>query len=923
MAPPISATTDRGNAFITNNSNGVTNFGSNATAANATITNNAGGVTQFFDTSTAANAILTVNANGAIGFNNSSTAGNATITTTGVSASDFGVVNFVDTSSAGTARITNNDGLTQFFNNSTAGNATIVNTGTAGILGTTQFNGTSTAGNAIILNEANGVTQFVDTSTAANATLTANAGGAIGFNNSSTAGNATITTTGVSASDFGVVNFVNTSSAGTARITNNDGLTLFFDNSTAGNATIVNTGTAGNGLTQFFGSSTAANATITNTGTSATAFGLLNFLDNSTAGRASITNHDGFTQFAETSTAGNATITNGGSGGPLFGSTIFLDNSTAGNATITSNSAGSTQFRQNSTAGDATITTNAGGGVFFSDASTGGNARFITNAGGEFDISLLTAAGMTAGSIEGAGSHFLGGKLLTVGGNNLSTEVSGTLADGGRGGSGGALTKTGTGTLTLSGTNSYTGATTVNCRNAPGERLDRASSGLTVNAGATVGGNGTLPSTTINGTLAPGNSIGAITINGNLVLGAGSIYQVEVSPTAADRTNVTGTATLAGSAQLIFTPGAYSSNTYTILSAAGGRSGTFGTVTASGLPATLSASLSYTATDVLLVTLRADIASLAGLTANQRAVGGAQDAAFNGGLPSIGELFALSNAQLPAALDALSGEVHASTAGLLVDESRYMRGAVLGRLRQASYGGAAGTAALALGGPTAFAGEEEMNTALGYAKSPVIAKAPMVAPAPDRDIVFWAQGFGAWGRFGSDGNATSVRRDLAGFISGLDTRVGERGRAGIAAGYTGSRNSLDGRGSAHVDTAHVAGYGGWSFGALNLRAGGAYAAHSIDTDRTIAFPGFFDRATARYDAGTAQVFGESGYGFAFGNIAVEPFAGGAWVQVATPTQRPSAAERRRSMLQPTGSRSATPRSASAPRASSSWRMTWC
>ena len=296
------------------------------------------------------------------------------------------------------------------------------------------------------------------------------------------------------------------------------------------------------------------------------------------------------------------------------------------------------------------------------------------------------------------------------------------------------------------------------------------------------------------------------------------------------------------------------------------------------LPAALSASLSYTATDVLLVTLRADIASLAGLTANQRAVGGAQDAAFNGGLPSIGELFALSNAQLPAALDALSGEVHASTAGVLVDESRYMRGAVLGRLRQASYGGAAGTAALALGGPTAFAGEEETNTALGYAKSPVIAKAPMVAPAPDRDIVFWAQGFGAWGRFGSDGNAASVRRDLAGFISGLDARVGERGRAGIAAGYTGSRNSLDGRGSANVDTAHVAGYGGWSFGALNLRAGGAYAAHSIDTDRTIAFPGFFDRATARYDAGTAQVFGEAGYGFAFGNIAVEPFAGGAWVR---------------------------------------------
>ena len=199
------------------------------------------------------------------------------------------------------------------------------------------------------------------------------------------------------------------------------------------------------------------------------------------------------------------------------------------------------------------------------------------------------------------------------------------------------------------------------------------------------------------------------------------------------------------------------------------------------------------------------------------------------------------------ALDSLSGEVHASTAGVLVDESRYMRGAVLGRLRQASYGGYTGMAPLAFGGPLAFADGEELS-ALAYAKSPVV-KAPLVAPSPTSDIVFWTQGFGAWGRFEGDGNAASVRRDLAGFITGVDTRVGTNGRAGIAAGYIGSRNNLDGRGSANVETGQVAAYGGWSFGAVNLRAGGAYAFHAIDTDRTIAFPGFFDRATARYDRG--------------------------------------------------------------------------
>ena len=76
-------------------------------------------------------------------------------------------------------------------------------------------------------------------------------------------------------------------------------------------------------------------------------------------------------------------------------------------------------------------------------------------------------------------------------------------------------------------------------------------------------------------------------------------------------------------------------------------------------------------------------------------------------------------------------------------------------------------------------------------------------------------------------------------------------------------------------------YGGNSFGAFNLRAGAAYAHHRIDTTRSILFPGFADRATANYDGGTGQVFGEIGYGFALGSVAIEPFAGLAWVQART------------------------------------------
>jgi autotransporter-associated beta strand protein len=73
---------------------------------------------------------------------------------------------------------------------------------------------------------------------------------------------------------------------------------------------------------------------------------------------------------------------------------------------------------------------------------------------------------ITAGSIAGSGTYYIGaGNLLTVGGNNLSTEVSGVIADFNPCGCGpvgpGNLEKVGTGTLILSGTNTYTGGTLV------------------------------------------------------------------------------------------------------------------------------------------------------------------------------------------------------------------------------------------------------------------------------------------------------------------------------------------------------------------------------------------------------------------------------------------------------------------------------
>jgi uncharacterized protein with beta-barrel porin domain len=60
----------------------------------------------------------------------------------------------------------------------------------------------------------------------------------------------------------------------------------------------------------------------------------------------------------------------------------------------------------------------------------------------------------------------------------------------------------------------------------------------------------------------------------------------------------------------------------------------------------------------------------------------------------------------PDALTQLSGEVHGSVQAVIVDDSRYVRQAVLGRLRQAPYAGGSGAiAALGSGGPTLAYGE--------------------------------------------------------------------------------------------------------------------------------------------------------------------------------------------------------------------------
>ena len=462
----------------------------------------------------------------------------------------------------------------------------------------------------------------------------------------------------------------------------------------------------------------------------------------------------------------------------------------------------------------------------------------------------LASFNQTIGSLAGAGAVTLGAATLTTGNDNTSTTFSGVIS-----GSGG-LTKIGNGILTLNGANAFTGATTLNA----GGLVVTGSlvSSVTVNSGV-LSGNGTLGGLSLAGTLAPGNSIGTLTVAGNAAFNPGSTYEVEINaPGESDRLAATGIVTLDGGQVIVLSaPGNYAIGTaYTIITAGGGLTGSFASVTDS-LPL-LDAMLTYLPNSVLL-TLEKNAVTLAslGLTPNQRSTGAGIDSLGGGALADA--LSALGDADIPNALNLLSGEIHASIKNAFIEESRYLREAAMDRLR-AAFGSV---------------GAEPLPV-LGYDRS-----GPMAAEA-DAPLAAWGAALGAWGSFDLDGNASELDRSTGGFLTGIDALVSDNARLGLLGGYSYSSFDVDGRfSSGRANSVHLGAYGGLQRNNLGLRGGAAYSWHFIDTSRTATFGNFSETLDADYHAGTAQVFGEAGYRIDTNTAAFEPFANLAYVNFRT------------------------------------------
>jgi outer membrane autotransporter protein len=389
---------------------------------------------------------------------------------------------------------------------------------------------------------------------------------------------------------------------------------------------------------------------------------------------------------------------------------------------------------------------------------------------------------------------------------------------------------------------------------------------------------------------------------GNVTFQNSSIYQVSVDGGGQNsKLNATGTATLFGGSVAVGAGGTFAPSTqYTILTAAGGLSGTFAGGVTTNL-AFLTPTLSYDANNVKLTLVTNGGGTGGGGTGGGGSGGGgtgtgggstlfgfasvartpnqsAVATSLDGGPTSNRLVTAVLNQSVDGArqaFDALSGEVYGSVHNAQAEEAQFARGAMLGRMRQASYAGAPGElGALGFAGPQ-LAYASDSATAAQASAYPV--KAPY---GPSRDLTFWSLGLGGWGHSDGDGNAASLTSRFGGFLSGVDARFGESWRAGFTAGYV--RTDLhanDRASSAGIDSVQLGAYATGRLGVFNVRGGGSYSFDDIDASRSITFPGFTDQTKARLHGNVGQMFGEVGYGMALGNFALEPLAGLAYVHL--------------------------------------------
>ena len=337
----------------------------------------------------------------------------------------------------------------------------------------------------------------------------------------------------------------------------------------------------------------------------------------------------------------------------------------------------------------------------------------------------------------------------------------------------GGLTKQGSGTLILAGNNSYTGDTIV--QGGTLAVTGAVAGNLAVGPGASFAGNGV--------------------VSGSLALLAGSTYQTAIGPNGANLIQVGGTATLSGGALAATSIGDPPTlgSAWPVLTAAGGISGSFGSLTepVSGLGVGTRLDALYGSNAISLVVTPSFYGNLAaaGLaeSSSEAGIGTALDAIRPGPgaaldpLQSVlfDPLYPLPAGSITVALDELAPSIYPDA--MITGRSSWylMAHAVSGQL------------AMRRG----LAADHDANS----------------APGPDGSTI-WVSGLGGYDSVGAGGGSPGFTAGLGGTAAGIDVPVAGTARVGVAIGTVEGKTWSQASGNASSSTAQLVTYGQWQSG---------------------------------------------------------------------------------------------------------------
>ncbi|MDO9411137.1 MAG: autotransporter domain-containing protein [Pseudolabrys sp.] len=365
------------------------------------------------------------------------------------------------------------------------------------------------------------------------------------------------------------------------------------------------------------------------------------------------------------------------------------------------------------------------------------------------------------------------------------------------------------------------------------------------------------------GIVAP---LGMLSVTGNFTQTAGTLQTRVDANGNSDLLTVSGTATLGGTYKAIVQAGLYgNTTTYGQVLAAGTRSGTFSSAVSSS--PFFNASMTYTVNNRAFVGLnRIGFGAVAGLNANQQAVGNALERGYSTGV---------------------TGNAATLYANLLAAQSTNV-------LTQVSGASSGVSQTVALTGGSMFmssmmdqaaAWRDGDNTSapssapLGYAAEPSKKKGtdafaalePRRRAAPVRVWQAYGSGFGGWQSLDADANGIGSSQHVGGGAIGFNYQASPDLLVGFSAGV-GTSNFSSGNSSGDATTGQIGIYGIRTFNALYVAGAVNYGFCKTNTSRLITGVGPTETAKGSFDSDQLGGRIEVGHRYVVNGYGITPFA---------------------------------------------------